>query len=70
MDSHHVALEAILLILISFLVVSITPTEAVTLCLLYVSVLVITQSFFLPRHQMTESMRTKARESRAMSLEV
>ena len=70
MGSQHVALEAILLTLISFLVVSITLTEAITLCLLYVSVLVLTQSFFLSRQQTTEAMRAEAREYGAMSLEV
>ena len=70
MGSRHVALEAILLTLISFLVVSITPTEAVTLCLLYLSILVLIRSFFLPRVQMMESIITEVRESGTMSVGV
>ena len=54
------ALEAVTLTLISFLVLSMTAAEAIMLCLLYVSVLVLTRSIFQQTTQIIkiESPRT------------
>lgn len=57
-----VALEAVTLTLVSFLVLSMTTTEAITLCLLYVSVLVVTRSLFPQRVEKVE-MRSAEMES-------
>ena len=70
MKAKFVVLEAILLTTITFLVVSLSDAEAYTLCLLYVSVIVLAQSVFYPAPVQVETVKPPVKNAVAMLPEV